>query len=83
VQRLLDAGVRLALSHLAEDILLARSEGGEWGPRGAGAPGDQVLDDDGVDDRPAAGDLAQGADEVLQVSEPVLGQIGGAGGAVP
>jgi len=32
---------------------------------------------------PPRGDVPQGADEVLQIAEPVLEQIGKSGGAVP
>jgi hypothetical protein len=82
VQRLLDAGVGLALCHLAKHVEFAGRERSKWRPRGTGTPRDQPLDDNGVDDRSALGDFAQGPDEVLDVAEPVLEQVGQPGGAV-
>jgi hypothetical protein len=49
---------------------------------GTGASGHQALDDDRVDDRVAVDHFAQGADEVVDIAEPVLEQIGQAGCAV-
>ena len=75
-----DSLVRSPLSHQTENLALAWCEIVERS--GLGPPGDQLRDDLGVDDGPAAADAPDRVREVVDVLDPVLEEVAHASGAV-
>ena len=74
-QRGRDGGVALALGHLAEDLPLAgvsRSSSLVSGPLGR----DEGLDHLRVDHRPARGHLADRGEQVVDLADPLLQEVG-------
>src|SRR3989442_10005242 len=74
-QRRGDRRVVLPLRHLAEDFAFARGELIERRDAWPGAGGDETLDDLRVDDRTAARDLADGADELIEIGDSLLQEV--------
>jgi len=81
-QRLFDGRVGLALGHCPQHVEFSGRERGQCGPGRVGAPGDEGVDDQRVDHRTAACHLTQRSDQIFQVVEPVLEEVGQTGGAV-
>jgi hypothetical protein len=68
-----DAGVRPALGHEPEDVVLAGGQGGQRVL--APSPGEELGDDLGVQRGAAGGHALHGLEEVAHVGHPVLEQV--------
>ena len=75
-QRLPDAGVAAALGHLAQDVELARRQVGDRGVGAARPAGDERLHDAVVDGRAARDGGPQGAQQLVEVADALLQQVG-------
>ena len=77
-----DGGVGLAGGHLGEHLALAGRQPVELARRRPPVRRDQALDDLGVDHRAAGGDLADGGEELADLADALLQQVGAALAAV-
>src|SRR3954465_12115796 len=71
-----DRRVRFAGRHLVEDLGLPRGQTVEIGLRAGGSRRHELFDDLRIDDRAAVGDLADGVDQLVDVADPLLQQVG-------
>jgi len=78
-----DALVAPALRHLAQHVELARGEPGQRRLAQSRPAGHQRVDHLRIDHRSPADDRAQRRQQLAQVTDPVLKQIGQPGGPVP